>query len=202
MPAENLSSASGSTSRVKTKTHYDVLSVARDAPQEVVRAAYKALSQKWHPDKNPSAEAAEVMRAINVAYAVLSDATARTLNTTARSRRPMQHGLRTRRTGNQHAHIRPELSRHPTPPRVNQSRSRDGRLRSIGMLSSVRRRDRNGNTACSAKTACLLSVRPWASWSLSCMSRISLPLRTGNPRHIRNRGVAMQRSRNRLSASV
>lgn len=78
MQAENLSTASGSTSRVKTKTHYDVLSVARDAPPEVVRAAYKALSQKWHPDKNPSAEAAEVMRAINVAYAVLSDATART----------------------------------------------------------------------------------------------------------------------------
>ncbi|WP_081056747.1 MULTISPECIES: J domain-containing protein [Burkholderia cepacia complex] len=63
---------------MKTKTHYDVLSVARDAPPEVVRAAYKALSQKWHPDKNPRAEAAEVMRAINVAYAVLSDATART----------------------------------------------------------------------------------------------------------------------------
>ncbi|WP_081067842.1 J domain-containing protein [Burkholderia territorii] len=63
---------------MKTKTHYDVLSVARDAPPEVVRAAYKALSQKWHPDKNPSAGAAEVMRVINVAYAVLSDATART----------------------------------------------------------------------------------------------------------------------------
>lgn len=126
----------------------------------------------------------------------------RELSTTARSRRPMPHGLRTRRTGNQHAHIPPEPSRHPTPPSVNPSRSRDGHLRSIGTLSSVRKRARSANSACSAKTACLPSVRPWASWSLSCMSRISSPLRTGNPCHVRNRGIAMQRSRNRPSDSV
>ena len=54
-------------------THYDVLRVTRDAPPEVIRAAYKALSQKWHPDRNPSAEAGAVMQTINAAYAVLSD---------------------------------------------------------------------------------------------------------------------------------
>lgn len=54
-------------------THYDVLRVTRDAPPEVIRAAYKALSQKWHPDKNPSPEAGAIMQSINDAYAVLSD---------------------------------------------------------------------------------------------------------------------------------
>ena len=33
------------TKMVKMHTHYDNLKVARMAPQEVVRAAYKALSQ-------------------------------------------------------------------------------------------------------------------------------------------------------------
>ena len=43
----------------KIHTHYDNLKVARGAPQEVIRAAYKALSQKYHPDKNPGDEVAE-----------------------------------------------------------------------------------------------------------------------------------------------
>ena len=44
-----------------------------NAPPEVIRAAYRALSQKWHPDKNASPRATEAMRELNVAYAVLSD---------------------------------------------------------------------------------------------------------------------------------
>ncbi|MBR7940992.1 J domain-containing protein [Burkholderia cenocepacia] len=58
---------------MKTTTHYDVLRVTRDAPPEVIRAAYKALSQKWHPDRNSSPDAAAMMQAINAAYAVLSN---------------------------------------------------------------------------------------------------------------------------------
>ena len=33
-------------------THYDNLKISREAPPEVIRAAYKALSQKHHPDRN------------------------------------------------------------------------------------------------------------------------------------------------------
>jgi DnaJ-class molecular chaperone len=54
-------------------SHYDNLKVARNAPPEVIRAAYKALSQKWHPDRNGDAEAHKYMAIINAAYAVLSD---------------------------------------------------------------------------------------------------------------------------------
>ena len=58
----------------KIQTHYDNLKVARGAPQEVVRAAYKALSQKYHPDKNPGDEkAARIMAIVNTAYNILSD---------------------------------------------------------------------------------------------------------------------------------
>jgi hypothetical protein len=58
----------------KIHTHYDNLKVARGAPQEVIRAAYKALSQKYHPDKNPGDEkAARIMAIVNTAYNTLSD---------------------------------------------------------------------------------------------------------------------------------
>jgi hypothetical protein len=58
----------------KIHTHYDNLKVSRHAPQEVIRAAYKALSQKYHPDKNPGDErAAKIMAIVNTAYNILSD---------------------------------------------------------------------------------------------------------------------------------
>lgn len=55
-------------------THYDNLKVARDAPPEVIRAAYKTLSQKYHPDRNPHrVDAIRIIQIINAAYEVLSD---------------------------------------------------------------------------------------------------------------------------------
>lgn len=55
-------------------THYDNLKVARNAPPEVIRAAYKTLSQRFHPDRNPgNTEAARIMAIINSSYDVLSD---------------------------------------------------------------------------------------------------------------------------------
>lgn len=56
------------------QNYYDVLSVSPEASPEVIRAAYRALSQKYHPDRNPhDAEANQRMIQINQAYAVLSD---------------------------------------------------------------------------------------------------------------------------------
>lgn len=57
------------------KTHYDNLQVTRNASQRVIRAAYKTLSQEWHPDKHPNdyEKAGKIMQIINTAYSVLSD---------------------------------------------------------------------------------------------------------------------------------
>ena len=55
-------------------THYDNLKVSRSAPTEVIRAAYRVLAQKYHPDRNHGdSEAARIMMTINASYEVLSD---------------------------------------------------------------------------------------------------------------------------------
>lgn len=59
-------------------SHYENLKVARDAPPEVIRAAYRALAQKYHPDRHDGDQSAErTMKLINEAYSVLSDPEAR-----------------------------------------------------------------------------------------------------------------------------
>jgi curved DNA-binding protein CbpA len=59
---------------VSTATYYDLLKVDRKAAPEGVRAAYRSLAQRYHPDKRPgNADAIRVMAALNEAYAVLSD---------------------------------------------------------------------------------------------------------------------------------
>ncbi len=58
----------------KLHTHYDNLKVARDAPPEVIRAAYKTLCHKFHPDRHAGSEkATQTFQLINKAYEILSD---------------------------------------------------------------------------------------------------------------------------------
>ena len=58
----------------KLVTHYDNLKVAYNAPDVVIRAAYRALVQQFHPDKFPDRAVAEHrIKIINKAYEVLSD---------------------------------------------------------------------------------------------------------------------------------
>ncbi len=54
--------------------HYQRLRVSRDAPLEVIRAAYRALAAKMHPDRHGQSEGANHdMALLNAAYEVLSD---------------------------------------------------------------------------------------------------------------------------------
>jgi hypothetical protein len=58
-----------------TKDYYRILGVLDDAEDIVIKAAYKALAQRYHPDKwgGDKDEATRRMSDINEAYAVLSD---------------------------------------------------------------------------------------------------------------------------------
>jgi len=55
------------------KDHYSVLGVTPASEDVVIRAAYRALMRRYHPDADASAEAAERAREINEAYRVLSE---------------------------------------------------------------------------------------------------------------------------------
>ena len=61
------------------KDYYRVLGVLDEAEDIVIKAAYKALAQRYHPDKwaGDAAEATRRMADINEAYGVLSDSVKR-----------------------------------------------------------------------------------------------------------------------------
>ena len=53
--------------------YYSVLGVSPSSEDVVIRAAYRALMRRYHPDADSSDDATERARLINAAYAVLSD---------------------------------------------------------------------------------------------------------------------------------
>lgn len=52
---------------------YEVLGVEPSCNQEEIKKAYRRQAMKFHPDKNPSEEAAEKFKEINMANEILSD---------------------------------------------------------------------------------------------------------------------------------
>lgn len=57
----------------RTPTHYELLSVARDASPEQIKKAYRKLAQKLHPDRNPDPYASDMMGVVNASHDVLAD---------------------------------------------------------------------------------------------------------------------------------
>jgi molecular chaperone DnaJ len=59
----------------KKRDYYEVLGVARDVSAADIKASYRKLAVKYHPDRNPGdREAEEKFKEASEAYAVLSDA--------------------------------------------------------------------------------------------------------------------------------
>jgi len=56
-----------------SRDYYAVLGVSPTSEDVVISAAYRALMRRYHPDADPSSEAAQRAQAINAAYAVLGD---------------------------------------------------------------------------------------------------------------------------------
>lgn len=57
------------------KNYYQILDVAMDASQDIIKEQYRFLVQAWHPDKFPNPvqklKAEEKLKEINVAYEIL-----------------------------------------------------------------------------------------------------------------------------------
>ena len=54
--------------------HYSRLGVSSCATPELIKVAYRKKAIQYHPDKNPSKDAATRFREVQEAYEVLSDA--------------------------------------------------------------------------------------------------------------------------------
>ena len=53
---------------------YETLGVAKNAPQDEIKKAYRKLARQYHPDRNPGDKAAEAkFKEVQTAYDVLSD---------------------------------------------------------------------------------------------------------------------------------
>src|SRR3978361_607324 len=56
------------------RCYYETLEVERNADDSKLKASFRKLAMKWHPDKNPGDAASEVrFKEINEAYEVLKD---------------------------------------------------------------------------------------------------------------------------------
>lgn len=55
------------------KDYYKILDISPYSSLAEIKTAYRAMSKKWHPDKNPDKNVVVMMQDINEAYAILKD---------------------------------------------------------------------------------------------------------------------------------
>src|SRR5919206_3021035 len=57
------------------RCYYETLEVDRNADDTKLKAAFRKLAMKWHPDRNPGDKSSEIkFKEINEAYEILKDA--------------------------------------------------------------------------------------------------------------------------------
>ena len=100
----------------ETEDLYEILHLHPSAHPDVIQAAYRRLALLYHPDKNPSPEATEMMAAVNRAYAVLSDP----------EKRAEYDRDRGAQSGSIGSSASSESSSQPSPPRGNAPRNHTG----------------------------------------------------------------------------
>lgn len=55
------------------KDYYQILDILPSATKQEIKEAYRKMSLRWHPDRNPGADVTAIMQDINEAYKILNN---------------------------------------------------------------------------------------------------------------------------------
>jgi len=86
------------------KDYYAILGVSEKASYKQIKYAYRRLARKYHPDRNNSLFAEEMIKKINTAFEVLSDETRRAQY----DKREFDRLFEMRQPKQEHAHANPK----------------------------------------------------------------------------------------------
>ena len=89
--------------------YYELLGIDATANQEDIEAGYRRAAQYWHPDRNKTLNASDMMAAVNEAHDVLTDRVRRF--DYDRRRATDTTASRTRRSGTSDSSTRPRQNR-------------------------------------------------------------------------------------------
>jgi curved DNA-binding protein CbpA len=139
---------------------YDELEVSPNASAEVIQAAYRSLAKRYHPDRNPGdASAADRMRRVNDANAVLSDPEKRArYDATQRSARSNEQRASQDKRGNG-----PERERDGREPRA--ARPEPGKARTAPAEPSTSARNHGTQRPASPQHLPGWYSDPWAPYN-------------------------------------
>ena len=76
-----------------SNSNYEILGVQKDATEEQIKKAYRALCLKYHPDRNSDADASDKFKQINEANEILSDPEKRQQYDMQQSGHPFGHHM-------------------------------------------------------------------------------------------------------------
>ena len=71
--------------------HYNILGVASNASSREISSAYRRLALQYHPDRNKTPHANDMMLRINTSYSILSDPNKRREYDSSRIRAEIQY---------------------------------------------------------------------------------------------------------------
>ncbi len=144
-------------------SHYERLGVAPDATLDQIRAAYRHRALELHPDRNPSADAAQAFVSLHAAYEVLTDAD-------ARQRYDYSHGIG----------LTPEGFTDPddpfAPPRPTELRRRGAEAERGAVEQNAHARSESAATGSTEST-----LREMADIAHNDVARVGARLRFGRP---------------------
>ena len=155
MQGGEAAAATGWNAGMSKRYYYEVLEVERAANDGELKAAFRKLAMKWHPDRNPGDKDCEHrFKEINEAYEVLKDRATSAPPMTASATPPSSKGgggarLRRRLRLRLLRHLRGHLrhGRRARPPRRPRARRRSALQHGDQPRGGLQRQDRAGAAA-------------------------------------------------------